>query len=273
MLSKEKNDPNNHSLYDSLPSNSVVLATVSTPTEVASLSPSLLNSCNVLFLSLGTDTTLLKECLVRLPNLIWINARSAGVEHIVCPELSSHPAALTNARGVFSSSLAEYCMGACLYFAKDFPRLARQKSSKEWTKYDVLELRKATIGIVGYGSIGRASGKLAKAFGMKVLAHRRNPGLSEGDDVPDETMSGKEGLKDLVRRSDCKAMGDDDEGRGFFFSRTPPSYVQHCTHYTANPLFWPCVQCTPASLLSLPSPFPPAQTSWSARLSPLKPIT
>jgi len=53
--------------------------------------------------------------------------------------------------------------------------MLENRRNKEWkSKYPVLELRGATFGIVGYGSIGRAAAKLAKAYGMKVVALRNN---------------------------------------------------------------------------------------------------
>mmetsp|Transcript_13186 Transcript_13186/g.17256 ORF Transcript_13186/g.17256 Transcript_13186/m.17256 type:complete len:82 (-) Transcript_13186:518-763(-) len=70
-------------------------------------------------------------------------------------------------------------MMACSYFTKDVPRLMRQKNEKSWSKYNVEELRGSTLGVVGYGDIGRACAKLAKVYGMRVVALRRNPKLSE----------------------------------------------------------------------------------------------
>jgi phosphoglycerate dehydrogenase-like enzyme len=57
----------------------------------------------------------------------------------------------------------------------------KQQKSKNWEKYDVEELRGKTLGIVGYGDIGRACAKLAHVYGMKIIALRRNPKLSAND--------------------------------------------------------------------------------------------
>ena len=61
----------------------------------------------------------------------------------------------------------------------------RQKQNKDWDKYSVLELRGSTMGIIGYGDIGRACAKLAKAYGMRVIALRRKPNLCYGDSYCD----------------------------------------------------------------------------------------
>jgi len=81
--------------------------------------------------------------------------------------------------GQFSSTLGEYTLAACSYFAKDFARLKRSQKDKEWDQYPVQELRGATLGIVGYGDIGRTAAKLAKAFGMNVVGLRRHPAPDE----------------------------------------------------------------------------------------------
>jgi phosphoglycerate dehydrogenase-like enzyme len=128
---------------------------------------------NVLLNVSGSRATL-APILRHLPHLVWVHSLTAGVDHILCPALvDDETITLTNAKGLYSSSLAEYVLAAASYFAKDFPRLARNKASKTWDRYCVQELRGATMGIVGYGSIGQACARLAKAYGMKVVGLRR----------------------------------------------------------------------------------------------------
>jgi phosphoglycerate dehydrogenase-like enzyme len=88
---------------------------------------------------------------------------------------------LTNARGAFSDALAEFAIGAVLYFAKDFRRLVRSQMAGVWEQFDVTEIRGQSLGIVGYGDIGQAVAWRAAALGMKVLAQRRRPELSRED--------------------------------------------------------------------------------------------
>ena len=161
---------------------------------------------NVVFVSHPDARDPLARVLERFPSVEWVHSRSAGIDSIASTGLlgSSARVQLTNAKGMFSSTLAEYCMTACSYFAKDLPRLKRQKDRGVWEQYPVLELRGATLGIVGYGDIGRASAKLAKAYGMRVLGLRRNPnegGKSEPDPCCDRTY-GTDGLGEMVTRSD-----------------------------------------------------------------------
>lgn len=163
---------------------------------------------NVLFVSPSCPqaSRQLPLVLEAFPSIEWVHCRSAGIDFVVSNELSEVPAdrmLMTNAKGQFSSSLAEYCMMAMSYFAKDLPRLLRQKGEKNWEKYDVQELRGRTLGVVGYGDIGRATARLAHAYGMRVVALRRCPDLSRGDPLCDEVYgTSQESLCQLMSESD-----------------------------------------------------------------------
>lgn len=111
----------------------------------------------------------------------WVHTRSAGLDGMLFRGLVDSPVTLTNARGVFSEILGEFTMGAVLFFARDFRRLVMSQMAGKWDQFDVTEIRGQTLGLVGYGDIGRAVARRAHAFGMKVLAMRRRPELT-GDD-------------------------------------------------------------------------------------------
>lgn len=131
---------------------------------------------NVIFVSHPQSREPLAKLLQEIPTIEWVHARSAGIDFIASPGLAAWKGGvLTNAKGQFSSTLAEYTLMACSYFAKDLPRLLKNKNNKNWEKYSVLELRGATLGVVGFGDIGKAAARLAAAYGMKILALRRNP--------------------------------------------------------------------------------------------------
>jgi len=163
---------------------------------------------NVLYVSPSCPMASVQLPLVlkAFPSIQWVHCRSAGIDFIVSEELNQFTSSklqVTNAKGQFSSTLAEYTMMACSYFAKDLPRLTRQKEQRLWQKYNVQELRGTTMGIVGYGDIGRACAKLAKIYGMRVIALRRNPHLCEGDPLCDEVYgSDKASLNHLMSQSD-----------------------------------------------------------------------
>ena len=143
--------------------------------------------------------------LAAFPSIEWVHTRSAGIDFVVSDELTEFKdrVIMTNAKGQFSSSLAEYTMMAMSYFAKDLPRLLKNKKAKNWDNYDIEELRGKTVGIVGYGAIGKACAKLAKVYGMKVIALRRRPYLSR-DDVNCSVIYGtdKGSLNKLMSEAD-----------------------------------------------------------------------
>jgi phosphoglycerate dehydrogenase-like enzyme len=116
--------------------------------------------------------------------LKWIQASSTGVEDILFPALQRHSAVLTNSRGAYSSPLAEFVMFCVLYFAKAFPVMEHNRREHRWADYPLQEIRRQTIGIVGFGETGRAISRLATAFGMRVLATKRNPPVpARGEEV------------------------------------------------------------------------------------------
>lgn len=164
---------------------------------------------NVLFVSPSCPraATVLPLVLAAFPSIEWVHCRSAGIDFIDSEEFASITTAksipVTNAKGQFSSSLAEYALMACSYFAKDLPRLMRQQSKKQWIKYNVEELRGKTLGIVGYGDIGRACAKLATHYGMRIVALRRHPFLSKDDPFCDVVYGrDKSSLNQLMSESD-----------------------------------------------------------------------
>ena len=135
------------------------------------------------------------------PNVRWVHSLSVGVDNSLFPELVSSPVPLTNSRGIFSNSLAEFTLGGCLFFAKRFRRLVHNQEAGRWEQFDNEELRGKVIGIVGFGSIGQAVARLARAFGMRVLAVRKRPGLSLPEPLAG-AVYGHDGLGEVLPQCD-----------------------------------------------------------------------
>jgi phosphoglycerate dehydrogenase-like enzyme len=117
---------------------------------------------------------LFKKVFAMCPNLRWVHSRSVGLERTLFPEIVQSAVPLTNGAGVFSASLGEFALGAILYFAKDFRRMVRNQMAGAWEAFDVEWASGKTVGIVGYGDIGRAIAERVRAMGMNVLAVRRH---------------------------------------------------------------------------------------------------
>jgi phosphoglycerate dehydrogenase-like enzyme len=135
------------------------------------------------------------------PRIDWVHSRAAGLDGLLFPALVESPALLTNGRGVFSQALGEFAVAAALYFAKDFRRMIRNQMAGVWEQFDIEEVSGRTMGIVGYGDIGRACASRAQALGMKVLALRRRPELSESDPLVDRSY-GFDGLYEMLPQCD-----------------------------------------------------------------------
>jgi phosphoglycerate dehydrogenase-like enzyme len=143
----------------------------------------------------------IRSILQGAPKLEWMHARHAGLDRILIPELIASPIPVTNGSGVFSQALGEFAILGALYFAKDVPRRMRAKADRRWDVFDNDEVSTQTLGIVGHGDIGRAVAWRAKAFGMRVLALRRDTSPRPGDEHVDKVYALPE-LHNMLRECD-----------------------------------------------------------------------
>ncbi len=155
---------------------------------------------DVILNGMGVGDTL-KEIWNSVPRVKWVHSLSAGVENTLFPELIASPVPLTNARGVFKRSLGEFAIASVLYFAKDLRRMVRNQEGGRWEPFDVEEIHGRTMGIVGYGEIGRAAAERGRALGMKIVALRRRPELSSNDPLVDKFYS-------IEQRAEMMAISD-----------------------------------------------------------------
>jgi len=109
------------------------------------------------------------------PRLKWIQLISAGLDRLVGHPIMESDVIITTASGIHATPIAEYVLASMLVLSRRFRDLWRLQERKQWPedRWEILrgeELRGKTVGILGYGSIGREVGRLCKAFGMRVLA-------------------------------------------------------------------------------------------------------
>jgi phosphoglycerate dehydrogenase-like enzyme len=131
---------------------------------------------------------LLRQVWQIAPHVRWIHSRSAGLDELLFPELAASPVPLTNARGVFSEILGEFAISAVLFFAKGLRRMVRSQEAGIWDQFDTVEVAGQTMGIIGWGDIGKAAARRAEAMGMHIVGLRR--------------ADGPERKRDLLTRSD-----------------------------------------------------------------------
>jgi phosphoglycerate dehydrogenase-like enzyme len=137
-------------------------------------------------LGLGLPRELLLAALEEPRRLRWFHTGAAGVASLLHPELKGAGVVLTNSAGIHAPAMAETVLGMMLHFARglDYAVAARRRGEwnpAPWERTDsgVRELSDATLGIIGYGGIGRALAARARALGMRVLATRRTPGTAD----------------------------------------------------------------------------------------------
>jgi phosphoglycerate dehydrogenase-like enzyme len=112
------------------------------------------------------------------PELRWIQFHWAGVEHIMDDPILKKPGLVaTTLSGASASQMAEYIMMMLLALGHQMPEIVANQIGREWPSdrweiFRPLELRQSTVGIVGYGSIGRQVARLLHSFGATVLATR-----------------------------------------------------------------------------------------------------
>ena len=164
--------------------------------------------------------------LSRASRLRWAQLHLAGVNGLFDhPIYTSSDVLLTTTSGVHAATIAEYAVTMLLALAHRVPRMVEWQGKgvwppdeRRWSLFVPTEVRGATLGIIGYGSIGRELARIAKAaFAMRVLVCKRDPGRradagycppGTGDPdgvLPDEWLAPGR-LKELLARSDAVVM-------------------------------------------------------------------
>jgi phosphoglycerate dehydrogenase-like enzyme len=134
--------------------------------------------------------------------LRWIQASSAGVEWMWrVPGLADSDILVTNMRGAHAVTIAEHTFAMLLTHTRGIPQFQRNQQDHNWGRQGInlTTLKGLTMGIVGFGNIGRAIGRRAAAFEMRVLAVDAEPG-APGDGVAEVWPLSR--LDDMLREID-----------------------------------------------------------------------
>jgi phosphoglycerate dehydrogenase-like enzyme len=143
----------------------------------------------------------------RAPRLRWVHSATAGVERVLTPSALQRGLTITNARGVFSRPIAEYVIAMVLAMSRRLPGILELQRERTWQPLEGVEMRDLTIGIAGYGSIGRAVASLAAAFGARVVATRRRPDEPRGPEWHDAEAADRGGSDGASRGPDAEILG------------------------------------------------------------------
>ncbi|MYV38032.1 D-2-hydroxyacid dehydrogenase [Streptomyces sp. SID1328] len=109
------------------------------------------------------------------PRPAWVHTASAGVDHLLCPELAASDTVVTNARGIFDQPMAEYVAALVLAAAKDLPRTLELQRDRVWRHRETRRVAGTRACVVGSGPIGRAIADTLKALGVRPALVGRAP--------------------------------------------------------------------------------------------------
>jgi glycerate dehydrogenase len=149
-----------------------------------------------------------REAIAALPKLKYIGVLATGYNVVDIAAAKERGIPVANVPDYGTHSVAQFTFALLLELAHHIGHHAQTVRDGRWARsadfcyWDspLIELHGLTFGVIGFGKIGRATAKLADAFGMKVLVHNRS--------LPAELPVGYEfvSLDDLLSRSDVVTL-------------------------------------------------------------------
>jgi len=140
-----------------------------------------------------------EEVLDQLPNLKYICVCATGYNNVDIEAAAKKNIPVSNVSGYSTNSVAQHVFAMALHaliniaYYDEEVMDGRWQNSGQFTFYDhsIRELHDKVLGIYGYGTIGQRVAQIAKAFGMKVIATKRNLADAPADGteyVDEETL-------------------------------------------------------------------------------------
>ncbi len=150
--------------------------------------------------------------------LRWVHTGAAGVRGSLTPEMRAADVVFTNSAGVQAAPMAESVLAALLHFARGLDWAVRSQARGEWGKapFDaddspIREVAGSTVGVVGYGGVGREVARRARALGARVVALKRRRASEaaavEGAGEPVGAAGGAGGAAGVAEAADDVVYG------------------------------------------------------------------
>ena len=161
------------------------------------------------FQAIITNKALITQDTIQsLPDLEYIGVTATGVNIVDCKAAAEHSIPVTNVPGYGPKSVAQMTFAHILNLTQRTGHHANEVSEGRWascpdfcfTDFPLVELDGLTLGILGYGTIGKETARIGRAFGMKVIAHSRS--LKENIEGEVEAVS----MDTLFRQSDVLSL-------------------------------------------------------------------
>lgn len=153
-------------------------------------------------------TPLTAETIAACPGLKYIGVLATGYNVVDVAAAKAHGVTVTNIPTYGTSAVAQYTMALLLELCHHVGAHSDSVLRGDWTKsrdfcywnFQLMELAGKTMGLIGYGRIGQAVGRLARAFGMELLVYTQPE--------PQKPEPGAEfvSLEELLRRSDAVSL-------------------------------------------------------------------
>lgn len=161
----------------------------------------------------NVDAVICNKCLITdevfdsCPNLKYVGLFATGYNNVDLGSASRHGAVVCNVPSYSTSAVAQHTFSFILNHCNKTAKYAQTVADGDWVNYKLFsyfyipteELAEMTLGIVGYGDIGRKTAEIARAFGMKVITYTRSP-----EKVTDGTHTCT--LEELLSSSDIVSL-------------------------------------------------------------------
>ncbi|MDH3717583.1 MAG: D-2-hydroxyacid dehydrogenase [Planctomycetota bacterium] len=108
--------------------------------------------------------------VVRAGRLKWIQSSAAGLDHCLVPSVVESDICVTSASGVLADQVAEHTLALILASLRSLPEFFRAQNEKEFQRRPTRDIHQATVGIVGFGGVGRRVAEVLAAFKARILA-------------------------------------------------------------------------------------------------------
>ncbi|MCE7040985.1 D-2-hydroxyacid dehydrogenase [Dyadobacter sp. CY312] len=149
-----------------------------------------------------------REILEQLPKLKYIGVAATGYNNIDIEAAQEQNITVTNVKAYGPASVAQHTFALLLALVNRIETHSQSVFNGDWAsspdfaywKTPLTELAGKTMGLVGLGDIGSQVASIAKAFGMKVIAYRKNPVLTEATDITMVTLDA------IFKRSDVVSL-------------------------------------------------------------------
>lgn len=108
--------------------------------------------------------------VVRQGRLKWIQSSAAGLDHLLVPSVVDSQIIITSASGVLSDQVAEHTIALLTGLLRGVPTFFRAQQIKEYIRRPTRDLHHSTVGIIGFGGVGRRVAELLAPFKTRILA-------------------------------------------------------------------------------------------------------